>query len=163
VTARTSDSGEREGHSELRRAGGGPPAQAPIGLQLSRTARAVTNAFERAMAQAGGSASAWQVLLLVRTGQWSTQSGIAKAMGITGATLTHHLNALEDQGLVRRWREAGNRRVQQVALTDEGEAMFDRLREVAMRHDQRLRSTLTKAEVEQLGDLLEKLRAGVES
>jgi MarR family transcriptional regulator, transcriptional regulator for hemolysin len=140
----------------------GPPPQPPIGLQLSRTARVATNAFERAMAAAGGSASAWQVLVLVRSGQWGTQAGMAKAMGITGATLTHHLNALEDQGLVRRWREASNRRVQQVALTDEGEALFDRLRHVAVRHDERLRSTLSDEEVAQLGDLLEKLRVGIE-
>ena len=139
-----------------------PPARAPIGLELSRTARVVSTAFERAMAQAGGSASAWQVLVLVRSGQWDTQAGMAKAMGITGATLTHHLNALEDQGLVRRWREASNRRVQQAALTEAGEALFDRLREVAMRHDQRLRSTLSEKEVEQLGDLLERLRVGIE-
>lgn len=141
----------------------GPPAQPPLGLQLSRTARVVTNAFERAMAQAGGSASAWQVLVLVRAGQWGTQAEMAEAMGITGATLTHHLNALEDQGLVRRWREASNRRVQQVALTEAGEELFDRLRAVAMRHDQRLRSTLSEKEVEQLGRLLEKVRVGVGS
>jgi MarR family transcriptional regulator for hemolysin len=142
---------------------GGPPATPPIGLQLSRTARAATNAFERAMAEAGGSASAWQVLVLVRAGQWGTQAQMAEAMGITGATLTHHLNALEDQGLVRRWREASNRRVQQVALTDAGEALFDRLRDVAVRHDQRLRTNLSDKEAEQLGRLLEKLRAGVDS
>ena len=141
----------------------GPPPRAPIGLQLSRTARVVSTAFERAMAEAGGSASAWQVLVLVRSGQWGTQSEMARAMGITGATLTHHLNALEDQGLVRRWREASNRRVQQVALTEAGEALFDRLREVAMRHDERVRSTLSEKEVEQLGRLLDKLRAGVRS
>jgi MarR family transcriptional regulator for hemolysin len=141
----------------------GPPARPPIGLELSRTARVVTNAFERSMAQAGGSASAWQVLVLVRSGQWGTQSAMAKAMGITGATLTHHLNALEAQGLVRRWREASNRRVQQVALTEAGEALFDRLRSVAVRHDERLRSTLSDVEVEQLGELLEKLRAGIEA
>jgi MarR family transcriptional regulator for hemolysin len=141
----------------------GPPVQAPIGLQLSRTARVATNAFERAMAQAGGSASAWQVLVVVRAGQWGTQAKMAEAMGITGATLTHHLNALEDQGLVRRWREASNRRVQQVALTKPGEELFDRLREVAVRHDERLRSTLSEQEVEQLGRLLDKVRAGVQS
>ncbi|MEN3282833.1 MAG: MarR family transcriptional regulator, transcriptional regulator for hemolysin [Solirubrobacteraceae bacterium] len=141
----------------------GPPAQPPIGLQLSRTARLVTNAFERAMAQAGGSASAWQVLVLVRAGQWGTQAKMAEAMGITGATLTHHLNALEDQGLVRRWREASNRRVQQVALTEAGEELFDRLREVAVSHDERLRSTLSDKDVEHLGRLLEKVRAGVAS
>jgi MarR family transcriptional regulator, transcriptional regulator for hemolysin len=108
----------------------------PIGLQLSRTARAATNAFERAMAEAGGSASAWQVLVLVRAGQWGTQAQMAEAMGITGATLTHHLNALEARGLVRRWREAGNRRVQRTVLTRAGEAMFGRLRRVAVRYDE---------------------------
>jgi MarR family transcriptional regulator, transcriptional regulator for hemolysin len=161
MSASTSGRGARSGRSDAP--GGGPPAQPPIGLQLTRTARVVTNAFERAMAQAGGSASAWQVLVLVRAGQWGTQAEMAEAMGITGATLTHHLNALEDQGLVRRWREASNRRVQQVALTDAGEKLFDRLREVAMRHDERLRSTLSEKEVEQLGRLLEKVRVGVGS
>jgi MarR family transcriptional regulator for hemolysin len=138
-----------------------PPALPPIGLRLTRTARAVSNAFERAMAEAGGSASAWQVLLLVRSQQWGTQSRMADAMGITGATLTHHLNALEKRGLVRRWREADNRRVQKVELTAEGEALFARLREVAQRHDKRLRSNLTDAETAQLAELLEKLQAGI--
>ena len=159
MSASTSGPGARSGRSDAP--GGGPPAQPPIGLQLSRTARVVTNAFERAMAQAGGSASAWQVLVLVRAGQWGTQAEMADAMGITGATLTHHLNALEDQGLVRRWREASNRRVQQVALTEAGEELFDRLREVAVRQVERLRSTLSEKEVEQLGRLLEKVRVGV--
>ena len=91
-----------------------PPLLPPIGLRLSRTAHTVSQAFERAMAEAGGSASSWQVLLLVRTGHMGTQSKLAEAMGVSGATMTHHLNALEAQGLVRRWREEGNRRVQQV-------------------------------------------------
>jgi MarR family transcriptional regulator for hemolysin len=133
----------------------------PIGLRLARTARAVTQAFERAMADAGGSASAWQVLLIVRSEQWGTQSQMAEAMGITGATLTHHLNALESQGLVRRWREESNRRVQHVALTEDGEALFDRLREVAVRHDAQLRAQLSDEETAQLAELLEKLQAGV--
>ena len=139
------------------------PAQIPpIGLRLTRTARSVSNAFERAMAEAGGSASAWQVLLLVRSEQWGTQSRMADAMGITGATLTHHLNALEKRGLVRRWREADNRRVQHVALTPAGETLFARLREVAVRHDQRLRSNLTEHETALLTELLDKLQAGID-
>jgi MarR family transcriptional regulator, transcriptional regulator for hemolysin len=142
----------------------GPPSTLPpIGLRLTRTARVVTQAFERAMAQAGGSASTWQVLLLVRSEQWGTQARLAEAMGITGATLTHHLNALEGQGLVRRWREASNRRVQRVALTPEGEALFERLREVAVRHDERLRSNLSDEEADRLAELLDKLQAGVEA
>jgi MarR family transcriptional regulator for hemolysin len=140
----------------------GPPPTPPIGLRLARTARAVTQAFERALAEAGGSVSTWQVLLLVRSGNWGNQSRMAEAMGVTGATLTHHLNAAERQGLVRRWRDPDNRRVQRVALTPDGEALFDRLRDIAVGHDQRLRAQLSDAELEQLGDLLDRLRAGVD-
>ena len=134
----------------------------PIGLRLTRTARVVAQAFDRALAEAGGSAPVWQVLLLVRSAEWGTQAQMAEAMGITGATLTHHLNAMEAQGLVRRRREAPNRRVQRVELTEAGAALFERLREVVVRHDARLRSALTGEEVAQLGGLLDKLQAGVE-
>ena len=139
------------------------PATPPIGLQLTRASRAVTQAFERAMAQAGGSVSTWQVLLLVRSANWDTQSEMAEQLGITGATLTHHLNALERKGLVRRWREDNNRRVQKVELTDDGVELFNRLRAVAQRHDRLLRLQLSDDEVEQLGSLLDRLAAGVQA
>jgi MarR family transcriptional regulator for hemolysin len=133
----------------------------PIGLRLTRTARVVAQAFDRALAEAGGSAPVWQVLLLVRSAQWGTQAQLAEAMGITGATLTHHLNAMEAEGLVRRRREASNRRVQRVELTDAGAALFERLREVVVRHDERLRSGLGEEEAVLLAELLDKLEAGV--
>jgi MarR family transcriptional regulator, transcriptional regulator for hemolysin len=138
------------------------PPGLPIGLQLARTAHLATQAFERAMADDGGSASAWQVLLLVRSGQWETQAGMAEAMGITGATLTHHLGALERQGLIRGWRDHGNLRVRHAALTETGEALFEQLRHVALRHDRRLRAILTDAAADLLAELLGRLRSGLE-
>jgi MarR family transcriptional regulator, transcriptional regulator for hemolysin len=136
-------------------------ASAPIGLELSRTARVVSQAFDRAMADAGGSVPTWQVLLLIRSKQWGRQSEMAEAMGISGATLTHHLGALERKGLVRRWREDSNRRVQRVELTDAGVEMFDRLRTVAVAHDERLNSQLSAEDREVLSELLAKLRSGI--
>jgi MarR family transcriptional regulator for hemolysin len=137
----------------------GPP-RLPIGLQLTRTARLVHQGFERAMAAAGASASTWQVLLLVRSRQWDTQSSLASALGVTGATVTHHLNALDEQGLVRRSRDTGNRRTQQVELTAAGEALFERLREVARGYDEQLQARLGESEVELLAGLLERLGGG---
>jgi MarR family transcriptional regulator for hemolysin len=139
-----------------------PHPTPPIGLRLTRAARVVSQAFERAMADAGGSAATWQVLLLVRTQNWGTQSAMAEAMGITPATLTHHLNGLERQGLIRRWREEDNRRNQRVELTDAGAALFERLRTVAVAHDARLRRRLTDADAARLGELLDRLLAGLE-
>jgi MarR family transcriptional regulator for hemolysin len=138
------------------------PSSPPLGLHLARTTRAVSQAFDRALADAGGSVATWQVLLLVRSQQWGTQSQLAEAMGVTAATLTHHLNALERQGVVRRWREPDNRRVQRVELTPEGEALFDRLREVAVRHDRRLRRQLGDDGARRLSELLDQLRQGVD-
>ena len=139
----------------------GRPTAQPLGLHLTRTARAVAQAFDRAITAAGGSAATWQVLLLVRSGDWSTQSQLAKAMGVTGATLTHHLKGLEAEGLVRRWREPANGRVQRVELTPAGVEMFERLRAVAQRHDERLRSTLSDDEIGQLRAILDRLDAGL--
>jgi MarR family transcriptional regulator for hemolysin len=138
-----------------------PPFAPPIGLRLTRTSRVVSQAFDRAMVEAGGSAAAWQVLLLVRSGQWGTQAGMAEAMGITGATLTHHLKSLEAQGLVERTRGDADRRAQRVALTEDGAALFERLRVVAQRHDERLRSVLGEEGTAELAGLLERLESGV--
>jgi MarR family transcriptional regulator for hemolysin len=114
--------------------------------------------FGRAMAEAGGSAATWQVLLLVRSQNWGNQAQLARAMGITGATLTHHLGTLEREGLVHRWREADNRREQRVELTEEGVALFARMRSAARAYDRRLHSALEPGEAEQLSALLAKLR-----
>lgn len=138
-----------------------PPHRPPIGLRLTQTARAAASAFEQVMAAAGGSASLWQVLLLVRSQEWGNQSSMAEAMGVTSATLTHHLNAAERQGLVRRWRDPDNRRVQRVELTDDGVAMFDRLRGAAVAHDERLRALFSEEDLERFGEYLDRVRAGL--
>lgn len=137
-----------------------PHGGVPIGLQLARTTHVLTQEFERAMTQAGASAAAWQVLVAVRSGRGGTQGELARVMGLTGATLTYHLNALERDGLVRRWRDPANRRVQRTELTDDGVAVFDRLRHVAARHDARIRTLLGEKDVHALSDLLGRLSAG---
>ncbi|MGE5636702.1 MAG: hypothetical protein ACM3UV_07170 [Nocardioidaceae bacterium] len=44
-----------------------------------------------------------------------------------------------------------------------GVTMFDRLRRVAVRHDERLRAQLSSDELEQLADTLDRLRGAVEA
>lgn len=138
-----------------------PPAQTPIGLLLTRTAKAAGRAFDDALAEAGGSLPVWLVLLSLRSGTPGTQRELAEAVGITGATLTHHLSAMERAGLVARRRDSANRRVQQVTLTTEGAALFDRLRMAATAHDARLRNGLTQDEVATLARLLDRMRRNV--
>src|SRR4051794_19583881 len=135
------------------------PSSDPIGLQVTRTAKVLNRAFEQQLAAAGGSLPAWLILVSLKGGQATMQRELADAVGIEGPTLTHHLHALEDAGIVRRERDRGDRRVQRVALTDAGEAMFQQLLGAVAAFDRSLRSGLRAAEVAQLGDLLARLRA----
>jgi MarR family transcriptional regulator for hemolysin len=130
----------------------------PLGLLLAQTAKAASRAFDAALAAAGGSQPTWLILLAVKSGQAATQREIAAAVGIEGATLTHHLAGLERQGLVSRVREG---RIQRVSLTDAGEAVFKRLRTAALAHDKRLRAELDPDDERALRELLLRLAAAL--
>jgi MarR family transcriptional regulator for hemolysin len=137
------------------------PRAEPIGRQLARTAKLLTRAFERELALAGGSLPSWLILLSLKSRSWRTQRELAEALGIEGATLTHHLAGLERAGLVRRSRDPDNRRVQRVELTEAGDAAFQRLRRAAASFDQRLRSGLDDSDIQQLRELLAQLLSNV--
>ena len=137
------------------------PARTPIGLQLSRAARSVSRSFDDALADAGGSLPVWLVLISLKSQEPDNQRDLARAVGITEATLTHHLNAMEAQGLVTRRRDPANRRVHLVELTGAGEAAFVRLRDAAMAFDQRLRHGFSHDEIAGLEGLLGRLEANV--
>jgi len=137
------------------------PARPPLGPNLTRAVRTVSRAFDEALAGAGGSLPLWQVLVSLKANPRASQREIAEAMGVTEATLTHHLNAMDADGLLTRRRDPDNRRVHVVELTDHGEVVFLRLREVAMSFDKRLRRGVTETEVEELRGLLDRLVANV--
>ena len=137
------------------------PARTPIGLELARAARTVSRAFDDALAEAGGSLPVWLVLLNLKTRQLSKQRDLAEAVGVREATLTHHLNAMDSQGLVTRTRDPANRRVHVVELTPAGEAAFIRLAEAATAFDRRLRDGLNDADLNGLTALLGRLARNV--
>jgi MarR family transcriptional regulator, transcriptional regulator for hemolysin len=137
------------------------PAREPLGLHLTKVSRIVSRAFDDALAGAGGSLPVWLVLISLKSGHLASQRELAGAVGIQGATLTHHLNAMESAGLVTRRRDPQNRRQHLVELTPDGDALFVRMRDTAMAFDKRLRTGLTEGEVGQLGTLLTRLRENV--
>jgi MarR family transcriptional regulator, transcriptional regulator for hemolysin len=118
------------------------PRSTPIGLHLTRTARAVSRAFDEALTAAGGSASTWQILIALKGQPEASQRDLAGAVGLQDATVTHHLNAMEASGLVTRRRAPDNRRTHIVEITEAGEALFRRLRAAATSFDQKLRAGL---------------------
>ena len=137
------------------------PAQTPIGLELAGVARDVGRAFDAALARAGGSRPMWLVLLSLKARPTANQRELAAAVGIQDATLTHHLNGMEADGLLTRRRDPANRRVHVVELTEAGDAAFHRLRTVAQHYDTRLRTGFSDGELDALRALLGRLRDNV--
>ena len=133
------------------------PVQPPIGLQLSRAARTASRAFDDALAEVGGTLPTWLILVNLKTRRVANQRELAEAVGIQQATLTHHLNAMDAQGLITRRRDRANRRIHVVELTEAGEAAFLRLRDAAVAFDRRLRGGFTDDEIARLARDLDRL------
>jgi MarR family transcriptional regulator, transcriptional regulator for hemolysin len=139
----------------------GPLQQPPIGREVTATAKVLDRAFGTVLGEQGGTVPSWLVLLALKQEPHRTQQDIARAVGIGGPTLTHHLDAMEAAGLVVRSRDGTDRRAVRVEMTEAGAAMFDRLRAAARAFDARLREGLSEAEVDQARALLRRLRENV--
>jgi MarR family transcriptional regulator for hemolysin len=137
------------------------PSGPPIGLDLARTARTVSRAFDDALNAAGGSLPEWLVLISLKSNDLTSQRELAETVGIRGATLTHHLTAMEADGLISRRRDPADRRIQHVTLTPAGERAFRRMRRAAVGFDQQLRDGFSSKDITVFAGLLARLRVNV--
>lgn len=136
------------------------PTRVPLGLQLARTSKTVSRAFNDALAEAGGSLASWLILSALRSGPPSQQQ-LARAVGIEGPTLTRHLDQLEAAGLVRRTPHPADRRAVQVEPTDDGLALQKRMLEVVIAFNRRLTAGLSQADLDAVRRALGTLEANV--
>lgn len=135
------------------------PRQLPLGVLVTRTAKALSRSFDAALAERGGSQATWLVLLSLTGAEHRSQRSIAADVGIEGPTLTHHLNRMEADGLVTRSRDPQNRRAHLVALTEDGRAAFQTLLGGVVGFDERLRAGFSDLELATVRDLLHRLAA----
>ena len=138
-----------------------PPTTTPIGLQLANTSKAVSRAFNDRLADAGGSVPIWLILSSLKSNERRTQLELARAVGIEGPTLTRHLDGLEENGIVRRVRNGSDRRAVRVELTDEGERLFQTLRQAVIAFNRALTSGVAENELERLRAALARLEQNV--
>lgn len=127
-----------------------PTRTEPLGILMHRATRVAERAFEQSLEGSGGSRSWWLILRTLSDGAARTQAGLAEAVGLRGATLVHHLDALEAEGLVRRSRDPANRRAQGVAITAAGRSRFLAMLEHVKAYDARLRAALGPGDEEAL-------------
>ena len=133
----------------------------PLGLLLANTSKAVGRAFNKALAERGGSIPIWLILNALKGERRRTQLELANAVGIEGPTLTRHLDGMEQAGLVRRQRDTVDRRAIQVELTRAGHTLHGRLLKAVIGFNQQLRAGLSGEDVEWLRRLLGQLQDNV--
>ena len=103
----------------------------------------------------------WLVLLNLKSNPRASQRERADAVGVREATLTHHLNVMENDGLLTRRRDPANRRVHIVEISEDGSSLFLRLRDAAVGFDSRLRHGLSEPDLGHLIRLLTQLADNV--
>ena len=137
------------------------PRAIPIGLQLARTSKLVSRAFNEALGAAGGSLPVWLILSALRGSPPASQQLLASAVGIEGPTLTRHLDQLEAAGLVRRTPHPDDRRAVQVEPTPAGVALHGVLLDVVIEFNRRLTAGLSGTDLDALRSGLAALEANI--
>jgi MarR family transcriptional regulator for hemolysin len=135
----------------------------PLGRHLVFTAKAVREAFEEALAAAGGSLGTWVVLNAVSDIGFVSQAVLANHVHLEGATMTHHVDRLESLGLVRRQVDADDRRVRRIELTPEGERLHRDLLAAARRFERVMNKGLSAEDEVALRLALDRIRSNLEA
>jgi MarR family transcriptional regulator, transcriptional regulator for hemolysin len=137
------------------------PEGVPIGRRLALTAKAVSSAFNAALAAEGGSLPSWLILSSLRNDRWSTQLDLARSLGIEGPTLTRHLENLERSGFVRRARSETDRRAVRVELTEAGDGAHTRMLGAVIAFNRQLQDGLSSDDLRFLDHVLARLGENV--
>jgi DNA-binding MarR family transcriptional regulator len=90
--------------------------------------------------------SQYNLLLAVADSPMARCGDLADQVGASAPTVTRMLTALEDGGVIRRQRAAGDRRAVCVELTDKGRLLLETKRTVVSQKRQALYETLTATE-----------------
>jgi DNA-binding MarR family transcriptional regulator len=129
---------------------------------LRATAQQADNAVSEWMAGTIGSVARYQILMAL----WATKGDgiphkdIVEAMGVTRATVSGLVAALEREGFVKSTVDREDRRKQVARLTAKGEAVIKKAFEVNLVRFRTLFASLTSVDLTQLTTLLKRVREG---
>ncbi|HWT54346.1 MAG TPA: MarR family transcriptional regulator [Rhodocyclaceae bacterium] len=98
-----------------------------IGYLLRMLTQQVSREVEKRMAEHGLTDAQWKPLLFIRQGRGETAADLARSTCIDTGAVTRMLDRIEDKGLIQRVRSEQDRRVVNLALTDEGRQLADKV------------------------------------
>jgi DNA-binding MarR family transcriptional regulator len=129
-----------------------------IGGLVSRVRVKLFEALDEELAPLDITAAQYVILVNLAHGVDSA-SGLCKGVSYDPGAMTRMIDRLERKGLVRRVRSPEDRRVVNLALTEEGKAVYPKLVASAAAVTNRRLRGFTKAEAQQLERLLQRMLA----
>ncbi|ACD16426.1 MarR family winged helix-turn-helix transcriptional regulator [Paraburkholderia phytofirmans] len=130
-----------------------------VGFSINKARNLLINEMDAALKDLDITSQQMGILLSMRRGVATTPFELSRLLGIDTGLMTRMLDKLEIKGLLERSRSIEDRRVVNLKLTDEGEAIAERLPEIAPVVLNRRLKKFTKAEFEELRRLLNKFLA----
>jgi MarR family transcriptional regulator for hemolysin len=132
--------------------------EARLGRLVALTGKVVREQFDRDLAAVDSSLNTYLILRTVAQHAGMSQRQLAAALAIEGPTVTHHVDRLSADGLIRRVRDPQDRRISRVELTPAGRAHLGRVERRADELDGAFQAMFTATEAATLRDLLTRIR-----
>lgn len=129
-----------------------------VGYNLKRAYMIVDSDFRAVMADKALSPRVFSALTLIARVPNLTQSDLSRRLGIERSGLVAIVDHLEGNGYVRRVPVPRDRRVHALCATDKGIALHQEAVALVRAHEDRLLSTFSDSERQQLISLLQRIR-----
>lgn len=134
-----------------------------MGYLVNFLAKAMARELSGRLAARGASLGQWGVLLFLWAQDGRSQGKLARLVAIEDATMVRTVDRMERDGLVRRERDAQDRRRVNLFLTEEGRGLRDPLVPYAVATNESATRALTGAEQEQAKDLMRRMISALDA
>ena len=133
-----------------------------VGFMITRLRSSIFAAVDREVAPWGVSSAQAAILIYIAHGRGIRAADIARVYNYDTGSMTRMIDRLVKKGLLRRVRDAADRRAVRLELTGKGGKLTDRLPGVAARSLNAHLLGFTRAELDTLKDLLGRMLANAD-
>ncbi|WP_273826346.1 MULTISPECIES: MarR family winged helix-turn-helix transcriptional regulator [Pseudomonas] len=128
-----------------------------LGLLLGRAALLKDRIIDTHMVPYGITAAQFKVLIIMAQFGVDSPAELCRHLSIDSGSMTRMLDRLEQKELLVRQRSEGDRRQVRLVLTEQGQALADRLPEIGADAMNELAGAITRDELQTLEDILKKI------
>ena len=133
-----------------------------VGFMITRLRAAIFATVDREVAPWGVSSAQAAILIYIAHGRGNRAADIARDYSYDTGSMTRMIDRLVEKGLLRRVRDADDRRAQRLELTAKGRKLTDRLPAVAARALNRHLRGFSRAELGELKGYLARMLANAD-